>query len=98
MKKLFLIIAIVSGVAQADTWVMANNGGGQIVLTDRKCKGYPNLNEAYSYTNSVYLDGCWTLIDGKVHIAWGHNQGRRVYEINDFTVDQSTPKKKGTLL
>ena len=69
-----------------------------VVLTDRKCKGYPGLNEAYTYTNSVYLDGCWTVIDGKVHVAWGKNQGRKVYEINDFVPDQVTPKKTGVSL
>ena len=98
MKKLLIAVALVSCNALADTWVMPNQGGGQVVLTDRKCKGYPGLNEAYTYTNSVYLDGCWTVIDGKVHVAWGKNQGRKVYEINDFVPDQVTPKKKGVSL
>ena len=97
MKKLFLILALVSGVAQADTWVMPNNGGGQVVLTDRACKGYKNLYEAYTYTNSVFLEGCWALVDGKVHVAW-NNQGRRVYEMNDFVAGDVTPKKKGQQL
>ena len=98
MKKLFLILVIVSNMAQADTWTMKNNGGGQIVLTDRKCAGQKYLNQAYTYTTEAYLDGCWGLIDGKVHIVWGKNQGRRVYEINDFVPDQVTPKKQGTAL
>ena len=97
MKKLFLILAIVSGIAQADTWVMPNNGGGQVVLTDRACKGYKNLYEAYTYTNNIYIDGCWALVDGKVHVAW-NNQGRRVYEMNDFVAGDVTPKKKGQQL
>lgn len=98
MNKLFLILAIISGMAQADTWVMPNNGGGQVVLTDRKCKGYENLFQAYTYTNQVYLDGCWNLIDGKVHVAWDKGNGRRVYEINDFVAGDVTPKKKGQQL
>lgn len=98
MKKLLIALLLISSSAMADTWTMKNNGGGQIVLTDRKCEGFKHLNQAYTYTNDAYLDGCWTLIDGKVHIAWGKNQGRRVYEINDFVPDQVEPKKNGTSL
>ena len=98
MNKLFLILAIVSQTVLADTWVMPNNGGGQVVLTDRECKGHKGLYEAYTYTNQVYMDGCWALIDGKVHVAWGKGQGRRVYEMNDFVAGDVTPKKKGTSL
>jgi hypothetical protein len=98
MKKLLIALVLVSCNALADTWVMNNAGGGQVVLTDRVCKGHPSLREAYTYTNSVYLEGCWTLLDGKIHVAWNKNQGRKVYEINNFVPDQVTPKKKGTSL
>lgn len=97
MKKLLIALALVSGIAQADTWVMPNNGGGQIVLTDRKCVGYKTLYYAYTYTNQAYFDGCWALIDGKVHVVWEKNQ-RRVYNMNDFVADEVTPKKKDTSL
>lgn len=82
--------------AHADTWVMNNNGGGKVVLTDRKCKDKdaPTLYQAYTYTNQVYLDGCWALVDGKVHVSW-KGQGRRVYEMNDFVQDYVEPKKGG---
>ena len=95
MKKLLLALLLVSSSVMADTWVMNNNGGGQIVLTDRACKGHPSLNQAYTYTNSIYLGGCWAIVDGKVHVAWDNNQGRRVYEMNDFVQDQVTSKKGG---
>lgn len=98
MKKLLIALALISGIAQADTWVMPNNGGGQVVLTDRVCEGYKSLHQAYTYTDKVYLSGCWTVMDGKVHIAWDKNQGRRVYELENFTPDQVTPKKKGQQL
>jgi hypothetical protein len=94
MKKLFLILAIVSNMAQADTWVMPNQGGGQVVLTDRLCQGYKNLYYAYTYTDRVFLDGCWRLLDGKIHIVY-ENGEKRVYEASDFTPDEVTPKKKG---
>ena len=98
MNKLFLILAIVSNLAQADTWVMPNQGNGQIVLTDRKCSGTKNLFYVYAYTTTAFLEGCWGLLDGKVHVVWEKGQGRRVYEMQDFVPDQSTPKKKGTSL
>lgn len=96
MKKLFLALALVSGVAQADTWSMPNQGGGKVVLTDRECKGYPSLRESYAYTSEGYWSGCWTIIDGKVHMVAGDE--RRVYELKSFKPDHITPKKKGTSL
>ena len=98
MKKLLICMLFISSSAMADTWVMPNQGGGQVVLTDRKCQGYKSLFYAYTYTENVFLDGCWTLLDGKVHIAWDKRQGRRVYNLNDFVPDEITPKKKGAQL
>ena len=98
MKKLLIGLLLVSGLVMADTWVMANQGGGQIVLTDRKCQGYKALFYAYTYTDKAFLDGCWALMDGKVHVVWGKTKGRNVYELNDFVPDQVTPKKKGVSL
>ena len=101
MKKLFLILAIVSNMAHADTWVMPNHGNGQIVITDRLCQGYKHIFYAYSYSDRAFLEGCWAVIDGKVHIEWNQKVGRRVYEMNDFVPEQVTPKKskaQGTAL
>ena len=98
MKKLFLILAIVSNVAHADTWVMPNNGGGEITITDRLCQGFKNIYYAYSYSDVSFIEGCWALMDGKVHIQWNNGVGRRVYELNGFVPDQTTAKKKGTSL
>lgn len=97
MKKLLIGLLLVSGSVMADTWVMSNQGGGQIVLTDRLCKGMKYTYYAYTHTPQSYSDGCWALIDRKVHVVWegGH---RRVYEMNDFVADEVTPKKKGAAL
>jgi len=81
----------------ADTWVMPNQGGGQIVLTDRKCRGYKHLYYAYSHTPKAYFFGCWTILDGKIHVVW-EGKERRVYNLNDFVADEVSPKKKGTSL
>ena len=98
MKKLLICMLFVSSSVMADTWVMANQGGGQIVLTDRKCQGYKALFYAYTYTDKAFLDGCWALMDGKVHVVWEKMKGRNVYELNDFVPDQVTTKKKGVSL
>ena len=98
MKGLLaVLLTALSFSANADTWVMANNGGGQIVLTDRLCQGYKHVYYAYTHTPQFYMDGCWALMDGKVHVVW-ENKQRRVYDMNDFVADQVTPKKKGTSL
>ena len=93
MKKLLIALVLVSCNAMADTWVMANNGNGQIVITDRLCQGYKHIFYAYSYSDRAFLEGCWAVIDGKVHIEWNQKVGRRVYEMNDFVPEQVTPKK-----
>ncbi len=98
MKWIVAVLCAVSINAMADTWVMPNNGGGEVVLTDRLCQGYKNLYYAYTYTPQLYLDGCWRLMDGKVHVVWEKGGGRRVYEMNDFVAGDVTPKKKGTSL
>jgi len=95
MKRMLIVAAITALPAMADTWVMPNQGGGQIVLTDRKCMGYKELYYAYAYTDRTYSDGCWAVIDGKVHIGWKGGHGRRVYNLSDFTAEDITPKKKG---
>lgn len=87
---------MVATSAMAETWVMPNKGNGEITLTTQKCKAdnyaYPALKHAYSWTDSVYFEGCWAVIDGNVHITWMFSNGdreRRVYPINSFN-------KKGT--
>ena len=97
MKKLLICMLFISSSVMADTWIMPNQGGGQVVLTDRKCEKHKTLNQAYTYTNKIYVSGCWALIDGRVHVVWDGNE-RRVYEVSDFTPDEVTPKKKGTAL
>lgn len=100
MKKIIAVaLCAVSLSAVADSWTMPNTGGGQVVLTDRKCPGHPALLEAYTYTGSVYLEGCWTVLDNKVHVAWQKGQGVRVYELGDFTPAAGNgTKKRGTSL
>lgn len=97
MKKLLLIAALIAAPAFADSWAMPNKAGGEIVLTDRKCPGYPNLLEAYNYgSEGRSMTGCWTVIDNMVHVVWSDSSARYTYPLENFYV--KSKNKKGTSL
>ena len=97
MKKLLLIAALVAAPAFADSWAMPNQAGGEIVLTDRKCPGYPKLLEAYNYSGGgKSQSGCWTVIDNMVHVVWEDSSRRYTYSLDSFYV--KSKDKKGTAL
>lgn len=92
MRGFIFSIALLASVnASAQVYVMPNEGGGEITLTSRQCehkgKTYSSLKEAYTWSNQLYLSGCWALIDGNIHIVWYVNDRpeRRVYNIQNFT-------------
>lgn len=69
----------------AATYETDNEGGGKIVLSDRECKNYPALRAMYAFhSTGVYLDGCWAMIDGKVHVIYNQTRERRVYPAEIF--------------
>jgi len=73
--------------AHARSWELPNEAGGKIVITTRPCPNAvaPDLLEAYSFaTGGRVVRGCWALIDGLVHIAWGYGV-RRIFRVEDFT-------------
>ena len=93
MKKLLFVLGLVLALnANAESWVMPNEGGGEITLTSSTCTAdngaYPALKKAYAWTNKIYFEGCWTVIDGNVHVVWMAPNGsrpRNVYPISSFT-------------
>jgi len=92
MRRLILALLLCTSLqAHAQVYVMPNEGGGEITLTSRQCehksKTYSGLKEAYAWSNQLYISGCWTVIDGNVHIIWNVNDRaeRRVYNIQNFT-------------
>lgn len=99
MKRLILIAALAATPVLADTYAMENNVNGEIVLTDRVCRQTDKLHQAYSYGTGIYIEGCWAIIDGDVHILWNANGrgDRRVYPVENF-YKKTTSKKKGTAL
>lgn len=79
--------------AQGTVLVAPNNDGGEIVLTTRDCetdginytRQYPHLRQAYTYgERSQYSEGCWTVIDGMVHVLYFKGNSRRVYPLDGF--------------
>lgn len=99
MKALLaVLLASVSISAWADSWAMANKAGGEIVLSDRACsdKKGKGLLEAYNYSSGgKYLEGCWTVFDGMVHVVW-FDGTRYTYPLDSFYVKNKD--KKGTAL
>ncbi len=85
------LLLCTSSLTYAESWVSVNKGGGEITLTDRVCrysgKEYPNLREAYSWTRSLVVEGCWHLLDGNVHVIWfepGGGYDKRIYSPQGF--------------
>ena len=78
----------------ADLLVLPNNGGGEIVLTSRRCElaglRYNNLRAAYSRgDDGAAVDGCWAFMDGVYHVIWVGRYGqplRRIYSVEGWEV------------
>lgn len=83
--------------AHADSWAVRNQGGGEIVITDRRCPDQPKLLEAYTHLSTgKYLAGCWAVIDDAVHVVWKDGD-RSVYPLGAFK-PKSVDSKKGVSL
>ena len=96
MKKLLLIAALAAAPALADTWAMPNKGGGEIVLTERSCPNGKGLLRVYGYlADGKAIFGCWTVLDGMVHVVWDDGS-RYTYPIENFYT--KTKDKKGSQL
>lgn len=97
LSSICAVAVLMTGcAAKADSNVLVspNNDGGEIVLTMRDCetdginytKKYPHLRQAYTYgERSRYSEGCWTIIDGMVHVLYFNGNSRRVYPLDGFT-------------
>lgn len=97
VSALCALVVLITGCAakaESNILVTPNNDGGEIVLTIRDCetdginytKQYPHLRQAYTYGDKTpYREGCWTIIDGNVHVLYFHNNSRRVYPLSGFT-------------
>lgn len=100
--KILLVIGLAAAIsschpAWADSWAVPNKGGGEIVITDRKCPDHPKLLEAYTHLSTgKYLGGCWAVIDDAVHVVWKDGD-RSVYPLEAFR-PKSVTNNKGVSL
>jgi hypothetical protein len=92
MKKLLLILALVSSFAHADTWFEASNqGGGKIVLLMNKCSGTSNGRVVIAQLPSGSSSfGCWTYVADLVVVVWDTGDIRTSsYNANIFVMRES---------
>ena len=90
MRKIILLVALLSaGVAQAKSWYIPNEAGGQIVITDEECwykgKEFASLHRAYARTrDGTVYNGCWYYKDRTVRIVYEMG-GEKIHLIDDFS-------------
>jgi hypothetical protein len=71
--------------AYAETWMMPNEAGGQIVLTDRPCTKYNHLMQMYTRTSKGDTwHGCWAYYDGLVHVVLDGGNKEYTYDPAHF--------------
>ena len=97
MKGLLaVLLAGLSISVLADSYATPNKNGGEIVITDKPCKGYKNLRYAYSYSDTgKTFSGCWSLIDDRVHLIYDDGT---VYTYSAESFYKKSTDKKGTAL
>ena len=85
MKALLIALSIVPTIALADVWMSPNNAGGQIVLTDRPCDGYPKLMQMYTrMPTGETLEGCWAFYDTLIHVIYNGEKYQHTYNPKGF--------------
>lgn len=94
MKRALSLIVMLATIGYASpaltqVFVMPNKGGGEITLTARPCvisgETIDGLREAYTWSPaSPHQQGCWTVVDGMVHVIYLKTRERMVYPIEHF--------------
>jgi hypothetical protein len=90
MKKLFLILALCTSLAHAETWFEATNaGGGKIVLLLQKCTGQEGFIVIAQLPNGTHSTGCWTYVADLVIVLWdGGNIKSSTFNANAFVMKE----------
>jgi hypothetical protein len=89
---LFCVFALLN-VARADTVAtLKNQGGGQIVLTDIKCRTMSGMVAYGTHPNNSTLFGCWFLDDIFVHITWSDGDTRSYPRTAGWYFPNAKPK------
>jgi hypothetical protein len=89
MKKILILISLVCGLANAATIATSpNNSGGQMILTDIKCK----KSGFVAYTtvpNGKTGFGCYFWDDNYIHVEWDE-AGVMSYPYSSWTFKAKT--------
>jgi hypothetical protein len=89
IKKLLVLLALVSSFAYAETWFEASNqGGGKIVLLMHKCSNSSDSRVVIAQLPSGSTStGCWTYIADLVVVLWDTGDIRTsTYNANVFVM------------
>ena len=92
MKKLLLLLTLVSSLANAETWFeMPNKGGGKIVLFMHKCSGAEDSRVVIAHIpDGSTSTGCWTYIAELVIVIWDTGNIRTsTFNARDFIMKES---------
>ena len=95
MKKILPTLLLLASIGSTNpaigqVFVLPNKAGGEITLTMRPCviknvTQPETLREAYTWSPSTpYQEGCWTIVDGMVHVLFFSTGDRRIYPIDEF--------------
>jgi hypothetical protein len=90
MKRLLAVVLLLFTAAVSadnEVAVMANDAGGQIVLTQQECPipDSADFRLAYSTSADRQIYGCWRLqINGRmVHVLWVTPDGKSHHKVYD---------------
>lgn len=92
MKKLLLLLTLVSSLANAETWFeMPNKGGGKIVLLMDKCSGTSDGRVVIAHIpDGSTSTGCWSYIAEMIIVIWDTGNIRTsTFDARHFTVREN---------
>lgn len=95
MKTLLaaILLTLSTSLYASDVFVQKNQGGGEIVITDKKCPITDSepFRLAYSWVPESRVFGCWILIDDIVVILWDLPDGatQKEYKARNFVRKQT---------
>ena len=92
MKKLLLLLTLISSLASAETWFeMPNKGGGKIVLLMNKCSNNSDSRVVIAHVpDGSNATGCWTYVAEMIIVVWDTGSIRTsTFDARNFIVRES---------
>lgn len=94
MKKLLVLLCLVSSLSYAKgVAYMENGGGGRMVMTNEKCmdkdrtKTYDGMWRIYTYNNKGdTTEGCFEFEGDTIHVWWPEHQKEQRWPLSAFTL------------